>query len=99
MNEQQLLQVLAAFGITNLANSLVAGITVLLIKNPNATDAELLADDDGTLKHTIRGRIGWLVDLIWPEVQPYVDQAIRQAIAQVRASASAPSVEEPTANP
>ena len=84
MNEKQILQVLAQFGISNLAGGLVAGVIVLLAKNPGATDADLLADDEGALKHAIRRKIGWLVDLLWPEIQPYLDQAIRAAIATVR---------------
>jgi hypothetical protein len=87
MNEQQLLGVLAAFGVSNLANSLVAGITVMLAKNPNATDDDLLSEDDGTIKHAIRQKIGWLVDIVWPAVQPYVDQSIRAAIAMARGNA------------
>jgi hypothetical protein len=84
MNEQQIVKVLAQFGVSNLANALVAGIVVLLAKNPNATDADLLSEDEGSIKHIVRGKIGWLVDLIWPDIQPYLDQSIRTAIATVR---------------
>jgi len=84
MNEKQILQVLAQLGVSNLATALTAGVAVLLATNPAATDADLLSEDEGTLKHTIRTKIGWLVDLIWPSIQPYLDQAIRTAIANVR---------------
>ena len=84
MNERQILQVLAQFGVSNLSNALTAGVTVLLARNPAATDAELLSEESGTTKHAVRKKIGWLVDLIWPEVEAYVDQAIRSAIVSVR---------------
>jgi len=84
MNEKQILQVLAQLGVSNLSTALTAGVAVLLATNPAATDADLLSEDEGTLKHTIRNKIGWLVDLIWPSIQPYLDQAIRTAIASVR---------------
>ena len=87
MNESQILRVLAQFGVSNLANALTAAVIVLLAKHPAATDAEILSDEDGSIKHTIRKKIGFLVDLIWPEIHPYVDQAIRSAIAGVRGQA------------
>lgn len=87
MNEQQILQILAQFGVSNLSNALVAGVQALLAKNPTAADADLLSEDDGSLKHIIRGKIGFLVDLLWPDIQPYLDQAISAAIATVRAQA------------
>ena len=84
MNEKQILQVLAQFGVANLSNALTAAVTVLLAINPASTDADLLSEEDGSIKHIIRTKIGWLVDFIWPEVQPYIDQSIRSAISTVR---------------
>jgi len=92
MNEKQILQVLAQLGVSNLANALTAGVAVLLATNPAATDADLLSEDEGTLKHTIRKKIGWLVDLVWPSIQGYLDQAIRTAIATVRGEAQGENI-------
>jgi hypothetical protein len=95
MNNQTILAILKAFGINEVANTIVALVTVQLAINPGATDAQLLSQEDGTIKHAIRGKIGWAIDIIWPFVGSYVDQAITQAIATVRASAT-PIADPPT---
>jgi len=85
LTETQSLQLLELIGLPNVAKLFTAGVFVLLAKNPSATDQELLSEDEGSLKHRARKHIGFLVDLVWPEISPYLDQVLTQAIAQVRA--------------
>lgn len=65
MNAKAILQALEAFGLPMLAAQLQPAIAL----NPTITDAELVSSEDGTLKHAIRGKIGWLVDFIWSDIE------------------------------
>jgi hypothetical protein len=85
MNTQLILKLLEQFGLPALASQIVPAIQIKIATNPVVTDAQLVADEDGSLKHMIRGRIGWLVDFIWPDIQPTLDEVITQAAADARA--------------
>ena len=95
MNTQQIEQILLAYGISLTAQQLTATVIALKITTPGITDTTLLSTEDGTIKHLIRTKIGFFVDLIWGAIEPYIDQAITAAIAQADAQAAATTTVNP----
>jgi len=89
MNTQQVLQILELEGISLASAKLAPAIAALLIKDPSLTDAQLVSTEDGTLKHYVRTKIGFFVDLFWSDVEPYVEQAITASIPQARSLVNA----------
>lgn len=87
MNINQILAILKIYGITDVQNQIVGPLAVQIIANPGITDEQLTSDEDGSLKHFVRGKVGWAVDIIWPFIHTYVDQIITTAIPQARAIA------------
>lgn len=90
MDKQLIIQILETEGLNLASQSFVNGLSAYLTANKTATDAQLVAAEDGTFKHYIRTKIGFFVDLFWGEAEPYVDEAITAAIPAARALANVP---------
>lgn len=84
VSQEQAIAILEAFGIHEFSATAAPGLAALLILNPDLTDAQLISEEDGSLKHLARKKIGWLVDVVWPAVSGYVDQVIAVAIPTAR---------------
>lgn len=83
MDTKTILAMLEAYGLPVVAQGFVPVLTALKAANPGATAAQLAANEDGTLKHFIRGKIGFFVDLIWPFINPTLDSILVEAAAIV----------------
>jgi len=75
---------LKVYGIPLVAEGFVAPLSALLAKDPSLTDAQLVSNEDGSLKHYVRRKIGFFVDLVWPEIEPALDSLLQAAVAIVR---------------
>jgi len=85
MNVKLLLASLASFGISIAQEQLVAAVKIKIAANPSITDEDLVSNEDGTLKHLVRGKIGFLVDFLWPDIEPTLNEVIFAAAAEARA--------------
>lgn len=83
--------ILQMYGIPYAVQQFEPAIAAQLVINPALTDAQLVADEDGTLKHFVRGKIGFFVDFVWPAVEPELDSILALAVANVRANAAVAS--------
>ena len=75
---------------TNIIDGLIAPftagfVTLARLENPGISDADLTPKVEGELKHFLRGRIGWAVDLLWG-INAVRDELDREITAQVAAS-------------
>ena len=96
MNQQQILAILRAFGIQEFDSAIQPALVATLIINPNLTDDQLRSEEDGTIKHAARKKIGWVVDIVWPVIEPYVEQAITAAIPEARATIASMTAAPPS---
>lgn len=78
---------LEQYGVQAFGATVVPNLSLIIATNPGVSDNSLVSDEDGTMKHLVRGKIGWMVDFVWPFVSQYVDLAIRQAVPEARAAA------------
>ena len=93
--------------IDQLVNPLTAGlVTLARLANPAMTDADLVSKVEGDLRHFLRGRLGWVVDVLWSitEVKSELDRVVSAQVAASRAaggglSALLPSPVPPPAAP
>jgi hypothetical protein len=106
MNIASILALLEALakqsGLQTVEQSLLPIIIVYIATHPGVTDAEIVSSEDGTLKHYYRGKIGFGVDIIWPYVEPALEQAITAEIPAARAALEpppAPPVVTPEVSP
>ena len=79
MNSQILTILLAQF-----VAPLLAGIVFgARLKTPNATDAQIAAEAEGDAKHALRGKLGFIVDILWevPQFRQPLDAEIAAAVA------------------
>ena len=81
--------------LTNLIDQLLspftAGfVTLALLGNPSMTDAYLVSKVEGDLRHFLRGRLGWVVDVLWSitEVKSALDRVVSAQVAASRAAGS-----------
>ena len=81
-------KLLEQYGIQAFGATVIPNLALIIATNPNASDTDLVSREDGFMKHTVRGKIGWFVDFVWPFVAQYVDLAITQAIPEARALAA-----------
>ena len=79
--------------LTNLIDQLIspftAGfVTLALLGNPSMTDAYLVSKVEGDLRHFLRGRLGWVVDVLWSitEVKSELDRVVSAQVAASRAA-------------
>ena len=75
--------------IDQLINPLTAGlVTLARLANPAMTDADLVSKVEGDLRHFLRGRLGWVVDVLWSiaEVKSELDRVVSAQVAASRAS-------------
>lgn len=85
MDIKLLLSYLSTFGIQLLQEQLVAAIKIKVLANPSISDTDLVSTEDGTLKHSVRGKIGFFVDFLWPDIEPTLDRVILAAAAEAHA--------------
>jgi len=54
------------------------------LKTPNATDAQIAAEAEGDVRHALRGKLGFLVDILWdiPAFRQPLDAEIAAAVAE-----------------
>lgn len=79
---------------TSLTAILSGYIAIERMKDPAADDATIAARADGDLKHYARGKVGWVVDLLWPFIEPEIDQAIQSEL-KVEKDAAPPAPPTP----
>lgn len=82
------LRTAARTGLHDIAAKLLPGLVLLaLVKDqPNETEDSLVKEVSGDLKHVMRQKIGFAVDLLWntPDWTRSLDADIRKAINQVK---------------
>ncbi len=78
---------------TNLIESLVSPfvqgfVTLARMESPSSSDADVTAKVDGDVKHLLRSRIGFAVDLLWgyPAFQADADALIARVVAATPAA-------------
>ena len=85
---------------TTLISPLLAGLVALaLLGNPTATDTQIADEVEGDIKHTLRRKIGWAVDVLWSfgEFHTLLGEATDAAIAAARGTAKQdPTQQDPT---
>jgi hypothetical protein len=86
MNTSTLLQVLETLGLQYTSSSIQSFVSVYLVVNPTATDAEVVSAIDGQLKHAAREKIEFMVDFLWPLVQPALDAIIAADVESGRSA-------------
>jgi hypothetical protein len=82
--------------IDQLVTPLVAGfVTLARLSFPTASDIELTADIDGELKHALRRKIGWAVDILWgiSEFKNALDTVISDELAATAGNGPLPSLD------
>ena len=80
MNSQILTILLAQF----VAPLLAGFVFGARLKTPNATDAEIAAEAEGDVRHALRSKISFLVDILWevPAFRQPLDAEIAAAVAE-----------------
>ena len=79
MNSQILTIIMAQF----VAPLLAGFVFGARLKTPQATDAQIAAEAEGDVKHALRGKLGFLVDILWdiPAFRQPLDAEIAVAVA------------------
>ena len=90
MNSQILTILLAQF----VAPLLAGFVFGARLKTPNATDAEIAAEAEGDVKHALRNKLGFLVDILWdvPAFRQPLDAEIAAAVAENKVPDALPSL-------
>ena len=80
MNSQILTILLAQF----VAPLLAGFVFGARLKTPNATDAQIAAEAEGDVRHALRSKISFLVDILWdvPAFRQPLDAEIAAAVAE-----------------
>ena len=77
----QILTILMAQFVAPLLAGFVFGAR---LKSPQATDAEVAAEAEGDIRHALRGKLGFLVDILWdiPAFRQPLDAEVAAAVAE-----------------
>ena len=77
----QILTILMAQFVAPLLAGFVFGAR---LKSPLATDAEVAAEAEGDIRHALRGKLGFLVDILWdiPAFRQPLDAEVAAAVAE-----------------
>ena len=80
MNSQILTIIMAQF----VAPLLAGFVFGARLKSPQATDAQIAAEAEGDIKHALRGKLGFLVDILWdiPAFRQPLDAEVAAAVAE-----------------
>ena len=80
MNSQILTILLAQF----IAPLLAGFVFGARLKTPQATDAQIAAEAEGDVRHALRGKLGFLVDILWdiPAFRQPLDAEIAAAVSE-----------------
>jgi len=80
MNSQILTIIMAQF----VAPLLAGFVFGARLKSPQATDAQIAAEAEGDIRHALRNKLGFLVDILWniPEFRQPLDAEIAAAVAE-----------------
>ena len=80
MNSQILTILLAQF----VAPLLAGFVFGARLKTPNATDAEIAAEAEGDVRHALRNKLGFMVDILWgiDAFRQPLDAEIAAAVAE-----------------
>ena len=80
MNSQILTILLAQF----VAPLLAGFVFGARLKTPNATDAEIAAEAEGDVRHALRNKLNFLVDILWdiPAFRQPLDAEIAAAVSE-----------------
>ena len=80
MNSQILTIIMAQF----VAPLLAGFVFGARLKTPQATDAQIAAEAEGDVKHALRNKLSFIVDILWniPEFRQPLDAEIAAAVAE-----------------
>ena len=80
MNSQILTIIMAQF----VAPLLAGFVFGARLKSPQATDAQIAAEAEGDIKHALRNKLSFIVDILWdiPEFRQPLDAEIAAAVAE-----------------
>jgi hypothetical protein len=90
LNTQQIISIAEKIGLSQLEAALPVMVEVAQMSNPTASDQEIIGLVDGNLKHSIRGKIGFAVDFIWPMVEPTLINEIGNTLTTLKNTPTPP---------
>lgn len=88
----RILKLAASIGLGSLDTVIEPLVHIALLTDPTIADTALVAKVDGNLKHLSRthlGAAGFITDLAWPFVSPYIDEEITKVIEADKAAETA----------
>ena len=87
----QVLQIAEELGLEQLDKALRPMVLVAKLSNPSASDTDIENSVSGSLKHTMRGKVGFAVDFIWPFIEPYVKNEVAKTLSELAAPPAVPA--------